>query len=78
MTADHPRWKWIAAGVGALALLAVAAGAVAFHALVEPERLLSQARAKAKSAWGRELAIESLGLQFLPRPAVRARHGQLC
>jgi uncharacterized protein involved in outer membrane biogenesis len=72
----YPRmttWRRVAAG-GALALAAtVAALAVAVHALVDPERLKSLARDKARAAWSRELSVGDVSLRLFPLPSVDAR-----
>ena len=61
----------VAAWAAGVVVLAGIAGAVAFHALVDSDTLLAHAREKVKSAWGRDLAAESISLRVLPRPALR-------
>jgi uncharacterized protein involved in outer membrane biogenesis len=54
-------------------LVAAAAGAIALHALVDPERLKRVARDKAAQAWSRDLALGEMSLSLLPWPALTAR-----
>jgi uncharacterized protein involved in outer membrane biogenesis len=56
---------------GAAALL-VLAGALALHALVDPDRLKRVARDKAQAAWSRNLAIGEISLELFPLPALFA------
>jgi hypothetical protein len=42
------------------------------HRLADPEKMKLQAREKAREAWGRDLAIGGLALQWLPLPALVA------
>jgi AsmA family protein len=67
--------SWRPAALGTAGALAIAAvfGVIAVHALVDPERMKQIARDKAQQAWGRELAMTSIELDFLPRPALHAR-----
>jgi hypothetical protein len=62
-------WRRAAIGIAGAVLVAVAAGAVAFHTLADPERLKAQARAKARSAWSRELDMGAVGFELFPRPS---------
>jgi AsmA family protein len=61
-------WRRAAIGVAGAVVLAVAAGAVAFRTLADPERLKAEARAKARSAWSRELAMGAATFELFPRP----------
>jgi hypothetical protein len=57
----------------ALALVAlVAALALALHALVDPERVKSVAREKARAAWGRELTLGDASVGLFPVPSISA------
>jgi hypothetical protein len=55
---------------GVVAVIGVA-GAVALHALVDPERIKQEARKKALAAWGLDLSIGELSLEILPFPTLR-------
>ncbi|HET9469907.1 MAG TPA: AsmA family protein, partial [Usitatibacter sp.] len=61
-------WRRAAIGVAGAVVVAVAAGAVAFRALADPERLKAEARAKARSAWSRELGMGAASFVLFPRP----------
>jgi len=61
-------WRRAAIGVAGAVVVAVAAGAVAFRTLADPERLKAQARAKARSAWSRDLAMGEASFELFPRP----------
>ena len=61
-------WRRAAIGVAGAVVLAVAAGAVAFRTLADPERLKAEARAKARSAWSRDLAMGDASFELFPRP----------
>jgi AsmA family protein len=64
------RTAWVSAGAF---LVAATAGAIALHALVDPERLKRVARDKAAHAWSRDLALGEMSLSLLPWPALTAR-----
>jgi uncharacterized protein involved in outer membrane biogenesis len=64
------RTAFVSAGVF---LAAAAAGAIALHALVDPDRLKRVARDKAAQAWSRDLALGEMSLSLLPWPALTAR-----
>jgi len=63
--------RWVIWSVGTIAVLGVV-GALALHALIDPERLKRVARAKAQAAWSRDLAIGEASLQLWPVPALHA------
>lgn len=66
------RWRRVAAWTAGIVGAAVAAGALAFHALVDSERLAAHARERARAAWGRELSVGAISLELLPRPRLHA------
>jgi uncharacterized protein involved in outer membrane biogenesis len=67
------KWRRTALGIaGVVAVAAIAAG-LALHALVDPARLARQAHDRAKHAWGRELTMGSVQMDFLPRPTLVAQ-----
>lgn len=61
-------WRRAAIGIAGAVVVAVAAGAVAFRTLADPERLKAEARAKARSAWSRELGMGVATFVLFPRP----------
>ena len=61
-------WRRAAIGVAGAVVVAVAAGAVAFRTLADPERLKADARAKARSAWSRDLDMGAASFVLFPRP----------
>lgn len=63
--------RWVIGFVGAIAVLGIA-GAVALHALVDPDLIKRVAREKAQAAWSRDLAIGEASLQLWPLPALHA------
>jgi AsmA family protein len=67
--------KWRRVGLGSAGAVAIAAlvGALALHALVDPERLKKIARDKARAAWSRELSIGELSLDLWPLPSLHAQ-----
>ncbi|HEY4998231.1 MAG TPA: AsmA family protein, partial [Usitatibacter sp.] len=66
-------WRRTAAWTTGALLVAAAAGAIAFHTLVDPERLKAIAREAAMQAGSRELAIGEISLSLFPWPAIDAR-----
>ena len=66
------KWRRVAVGSALALAAAVAAGAVAVHLLVDPERVKNLARDKARAAWSRELAIGDVSIHLLPLPSVGA------
>lgn len=66
-------WRRTALVSAGAVLVAAAAGAIALHALVDPERLKRVARDKAAHAWSRDLALGEMSLSLLPWPALTAR-----
>jgi len=71
---QHPMsWRRTAFVSAGVFLAAAAAGAIALHALVDPERLKRVARDKAAHAWSRDLALGEMSLSLLPWPALTAR-----
>jgi uncharacterized protein involved in outer membrane biogenesis len=56
---------------GALVVTGIA-GALGFHALVDPERLKRIAREKAAQAWSRELTVGEMSLRLFPVPSLHA------
>ena len=66
------RWRRVAAWTAGVVALVAVAGAAAFHALVDPERLADRMRERTRASWGRELAVGAISLELLPRPAMRA------
>jgi uncharacterized protein involved in outer membrane biogenesis len=62
------KWRRAAIGVAVAVGVAAAAGAVAFRTLADPERLKAEARAKARSAWSRELDMGATSFALFPRP----------
>jgi AsmA family protein len=70
----HPMsWRRTALVSAGVFVVAAAAGAIALHALVDPERLKHVARDKAAHAWSRDLAVGEMSLSLLPWPALTAR-----
>lgn len=61
-------WRRAAIGTAGAILVAVAAGAVALRTLADPERLKTEARAKARAAWSRELDMGAVAFEVFPRP----------
>src|SRR5687768_5761501 len=59
---------WSLAG---LALL-VAGCAIAFHVLVDSERLIALAQDKARATWQRELKAEGVSVKLWPVPSLHA------
>lgn len=55
-----------------IAALVVLGGALALHALVDPDRLKRLARDKAQAAWSRDLSIGGISLELFPLPALSA------
>ena len=67
-------WRKVAlVTVGALALFGLA-GAVAFHTLVDPERIERIAREKVAAATGRTLEVGTIGLRLFPSPSLHAEN----
>jgi hypothetical protein len=67
-------WRRIAIGSAVALAAAAVALAIAVHALVDPERVKSLAREKARAAWGRELTVGEVSISLLPVPAISARN----
>jgi uncharacterized protein involved in outer membrane biogenesis len=65
-------WRRKAAVTAAVLALLLAVAALVAHAMFDGERLKAMAREHARTAWSRELAIDTLSLQLFPVPAVRA------
>lgn len=65
-------WRRIVAWTLGIVALVAAAGAVALHVLVDPDRIKSMALAHARDHWQRELRIEDVSLSLFPSPAFRA------
>ena len=57
--------------VGLVAMVGIAL-TLALNAMIDPERLKAQARAKAKADLGRDLAILDISLRLLPLPMIHA------
>src|SRR5258708_6222461 len=57
--------------VGLVAMVGIAL-TLALNAMIDPERLKAQARAKAKAELGRDLAILDISLRLLPLPMIHA------
>jgi AsmA family protein len=66
------KWRKVALGCTAAAILVAIAASLALHALVDPERLKRVARDKAQAAWSRELSVAAVSLQLWPLPALHA------
>jgi hypothetical protein len=65
-------WRKAAAWTAGIAGLLVAAGAIAFHVMVDPQRIKAAALEHARSAWQRELLLEDVSLTLFPAPAFEA------
>jgi uncharacterized protein involved in outer membrane biogenesis len=65
-------WRRTALGVAAVGLVLMGAAVLALRVLVDPDHLAAEARDKARSAWGRDLAIAAVSLDVLPRPTLVA------
>jgi len=66
------KWRRLAVGSALALAAALAAGAIALHALVDPERVKTLARDKARAACSRELTIGDVSVHLFPLPAVGA------
>lgn len=62
-----------ALGIAAVLAALVACAALALHALVDPDRLAGEARAKARAAWDLDLQVGSVRLDVFPRPTLVAQ-----
>jgi uncharacterized protein involved in outer membrane biogenesis len=65
-------WRRVALGFAGVVALAAIAGVLAFHALVDPERIKRVAREKAQATWARDLAIGDVSIDLWPLPAFHA------
>ena len=68
------RWQKATLATGGAAIVLGACAVTAIHVLVDPERLKTLARDKARTLWSRDLAIGSASLQLFPLPAVYAEN----
>ena len=66
------KWRRVGLWSAGAVVIAALAGAIAFHFLVDPERLKKIAREKARTAWSRDLSIGELSLQLWPLPSLHA------
>ena len=64
------KWLRTALWITGAAAIAAVAGALALHALVDPERLKRLAHDKAQAAWSRDLSIGEVSLSLFPFPAL--------
>ncbi len=65
-------WRKVAGWSAVIVVALAAAGAAAFHVLVDSETLARHARERTKAAWGRDLEVGALSLALLPRPSLNA------
>lgn len=65
-------WRKKAAVMAAVLALLLAVAALVAHAMFNGERLKAMAQDHARTAWSRELAIDTLSLRLFPVPGVRA------
>lgn len=66
------QWRRKAAITAAVLAVVLAIAALVAHAMFDGERLKAMARDHARTAWSRELAIDTLSLRLFPAPALRA------
>src|SRR5450631_3691157 len=70
-------WRRTASWSAGALLVAAATGAIAIHALIDPERLKRTARDMAAQAWSRDLVLGEISLSLLPWPALTANNAAL-
>lgn len=70
-------WRRTASWSAGALVVAAVAGAIAFHAFIDPEHLKRTARDMAAQAWSRDLALGEISLSLLPWPALTARDAAL-